>query len=42
VSVGVNVDLDATLARGDFEVKHRDLANLDMYVLGARFLLDVI
>ena len=28
--------------RGDFEVLNRDVANTDMVVFGARFLLDVI
>ena len=28
--------------RGDFELRHRDVANLDTYVLGLRYLLDVL
>lgn len=28
--------------RGDFEVRNRDLANVDTYVLGTRFLLDAL
>jgi hypothetical protein len=42
LSKGPRASVVDIFVRGDFEVRNRDLANVDTYVLGTRFLLDAL